>query len=159
MLRVHCLLILGVFVTPSLQAADVDYQRQIKPVLRERCFACHGALKQESGLRVDTAAAMRGGGDSGPAIEPGSAAASFLLERISSEDESFRMPPEGKPLTAEQIAAIRTWIDQGAPPPEDESPEDDPRAHWAFQPPAASGSPLIRQSAIRIPCCGASIST
>ncbi len=124
-----------------LAAADVDYLREVKAVLQERCFACHGALKQEGGLRVDTAAAMRQGGDSGPAINPGDAEASLLVERISATDESYRMPPEGRPLAAEQIAAIRTWIDQGAVAPADDQPEQDPMAHWAFQPPQRPAVP------------------
>src|SRR4051812_5835763 len=79
----------------------VDYQSQIKPVLRERCFACHGALKQKGGLRLDTAAFALKGGDSGPAIAPGDVAASLLLERVTAADESERMPPEGEPLRPE----------------------------------------------------------
>ena len=52
----------------SAQDASVDYGRDIKPILRERCYACHGALKQESGLRLDTAASLLKGGESGPAV-------------------------------------------------------------------------------------------
>src|SRR5690349_1436240 len=53
---------------PAAPSQGVDYLRDIKPIFKERCYACHGALKQESGLRVDTAAAIRLGGDSGPAV-------------------------------------------------------------------------------------------
>ena len=55
------------------RAADepVDYLKQIRPILRERCIACHGSLKQEGGLRLDTAALAIKGGDSGPVIVPG----------------------------------------------------------------------------------------
>ena len=121
----------------SSSAADdrIDYVTQIKPVLRDRCFACHGALKQKGGLRLDTAALAIKGGDSGAVIKPGDAAASALLQRVSASDESERMPPEGEPLRAEQIAALKQWIDQEAVAPKDEQPEQDPRDHWAFKTP------------------------
>src|SRR5688500_10739127 len=87
----------------TASAVEVEYLRDIKPILRERCFACHGALKQESGLRVDSVAALRQGGDSGAAVDPGNASESLLLDRVSSEDTSYRMPPEGKPLEPPQV--------------------------------------------------------
>lgn len=129
-----------------LQAADtaVDYLKEIKPVLRERCYACHGALKQNGGLRLDTASLLTKGGESGPAIESGAAASSLLLRRVSTADESERMPPEGNPLTASQIAALKNWIDQGAASPADESPERDPRDHWAFRRPVRPELPVVK---------------
>ena len=98
------------------QAAEerVDYLKQIKPVLRERCFACHGALKQEGKLRLDTAALAIKGGESGAAFKPGDVDGSLLLKRVTASDEAERMPPEGEPLKAEQIAALKQWIAQKA---------------------------------------------
>lgn len=116
-------------------ASAADYLRDIKPIVKERCYACHGALKQESGLRLDTGSAIRKGSETGPVVSAGKSAESALIERVSSADLSVRMPPEGKPLTPEQIAALKTWIDQGAVSPELESPEEDPREHWAFRKP------------------------
>ncbi|MCA9151619.1 MAG: hypothetical protein KDA92_20040, partial [Planctomycetales bacterium] len=69
--------------SPASASADVDYLRDIKPVLRERCFACHGAIKQAGGLRLDGATAISTGGDSGPVIEAGDAADSVLMQRVS----------------------------------------------------------------------------
>ena len=112
----------------------VDYLRQIKPVLSKRCYACHGALKQEAGLRLDTAAQALKGGDSGLVITPGNPTTSVLIQRITEQDESERMPPIGEPLQPEQITSIRTWIAQKAIAPADEQPESDPRDHWAFRP-------------------------
>lgn len=128
------------------RAADdrVDYVKQIRPILRERCIACHGALKQNGGLRLDTAALAIQGGDSGAAIEPGDADASPLLTRVTATDIAERMPPEGEPLKPEQIAALKSWIQQRAPAPVDEQPERDPRDHWAFKPPQR---PPVPQSA------------
>ncbi len=111
----------------------VDYLMQVKPILKHRCYACHGSIKQEGGLRLDTAAFAMQGGDSGPAIYPGNAASSLLLDRISSHEESTRMPLEGEALTNEQIKLIRAWIEQGGAAPDDEEPEADPSDHWAFQ--------------------------
>ncbi|MCA9146360.1 MAG: PSD1 domain-containing protein [Planctomycetales bacterium] len=115
-------------------AQPVDYSRDIKPILKERCFACHGGLKQEAELRLDTAALMSKGGDSGPAIKLGDSDNSLLVARVSSEDESERMPPEGMALSPEQITQLRDWIDQGAIAPENEKPEEAPQEHWAFKP-------------------------
>jgi mono/diheme cytochrome c family protein len=116
-------------------ASKVDYVTQIKPILKSRCYACHGALKQKANLRLDAVALARTGGDSGPAWEPGQPAASPILERIAATDDAERMPPDGKPLTAEQIALLTAWISQGAAAPANDAPETDPREHWAFQKP------------------------
>ena len=119
----------------------VDYTRQIKPVLTARCVACHGALKQEAGLRLDTAALAIKGGESGAVIVPGDTAASLLLKRITATDESERMPPEGEPLSPEQIAALQDWIVQNARAPADEQPERHSRDHWAFRTPIRPAVP------------------
>ncbi len=114
-------------------AADaVDYVRDVKTIFESRCNACHGALKQESNLRLDTAVSILRGGDGGPAVLARDASASELIYRVTADDESIRMPPEGHPLTDEQIQAITGWINEGARAPENEQPEDDPRQHWAF---------------------------
>ena len=127
----------------GLAAEQVDYLQQIKPVLAERCYACHGALKQEAGLRLDTAALAIKGSENGPVILPGDAAASVLIQRVTAKDESERMPPIGEPLHPEQIAALRTWIATKAIAPADEQPESDPREHWAFRPIVRPAVPAV----------------
>jgi mono/diheme cytochrome c family protein len=122
------------FAGDVLAKEQVSYLKQVKPVLAKRCYACHGALKQEAGLRLDTAALAIRGSDNRPVIKPGDSAASILVQRVTASDESERMPPIGEPLEREQIAAIRTWIDQKAISPANEQPEADPRDHWAFRP-------------------------
>src|SRR5689334_17311281 len=97
---------------PLPAAEPVDYLRDIKPILQQRCYACHGALKQKAKLRLDTQALAVAGGRSGAAIKPGDAAASLLLERVNDPNDQTRMPPEGKPLTATQITLLKTWIEQ-----------------------------------------------
>lgn len=118
------------------QAQEVDYLKQIKPLLESRCYACHGALKQHGELRLDTVAFALKGGTSGPVIIKGDPEGSELIRRVSTTDPSERMPPEheGMPLSSEEIERLRQWIRAGAPHPANEQPEADPRLHWAFQP-------------------------
>jgi hypothetical protein len=122
----------------SSAALAVDYEKEIKPLLKERCYACHGALKQKAGLRLDTATAMRQGGDGGDILTKHH---SMLLDRVTTTDKDDRMPPEGEgsKFTAEQVAKLQAWVAAGAPAPAQEKPEDDPRAHWAYQLPKSSG--------------------
>jgi hypothetical protein len=133
-------------VRPLCADEPVDYLRNVKPVLQERCYACHGALKQESALRLDTAAAIQQGGNSGPAIVPGKVDESRLIERVTAEDADYRMPPEGKPLSAAEIAHLKQWIAEGAPHSDDETPEEDPLAHWAFQPIVRPAVPRVNDA-------------
>ena len=112
----------------------VDFEREIRPILLARCFACHGAKKQESGLRLDIKKAAFDGGDSGKAIVPGKSKQSEFIRRVTSDNKDERMPPEGKPLTDEQIAKLTRWIDQGAVWPDDGKSLAAKSDHWAFQP-------------------------
>ena len=113
----------------SGEAAASAYEKEIKPVLKERCYACHGALKQKAGLRVDTVAFIK----EANVIASGDPEKSELVQRIRSNDEEERMPPEGHALTQVQVKSITDWITAGALAPEGERPEDDPLEHWAFQ--------------------------
>jgi hypothetical protein len=116
--------------------AEADYLREVKPLLQARCYACHGALKQEGGLRLDTAALIRQGGESGPAVVAGDAAGSLLVQRVATADPDDRMPPEheGELFKPAEVDVVRGWIAAGAVGPADEPPEADPRDHWAFRP-------------------------
>ena len=120
LLLVACL----VLMEPAAAQESQDYLEKIKPVLRARCYACHGVLKQEADLRLDTARKMQAAG----ILKSGK-----LLERVSSQDLDHRMPPEGEPLEPEQIASIRQWIKAGAHVPAEEVAEIAPADHWAFQ--------------------------
>src|SRR5437588_12885405 len=78
----------------SLPAAEsVEYLRDVKPLLAARCSACHGALQQKGGLRLDTAKLLREGGNSGPAAVPGKAADSLLIAHVTASGGKRRMPP------------------------------------------------------------------
>jgi mono/diheme cytochrome c family protein len=132
---------------PDKRAA-VDYLHDVKPLLSKHCYACHGALKQKAGLRLDTAALLRKGGDGGPAIAEGKSDESLITDAITGR-EGWQMPPEGEGsrLSAHEIATVRAWIDQGASAPAEERPQKDPRKHWAFRSPARP--PVPRVSATR----------
>ena len=141
----------ALLVSPILgfvaQAAErVDYFQEVKPVLAARCYSCHGALKQESKLRLDTVGFIKRGGKNGPAVLAGKPAASLLLKKVSAHSLDERMPPEGEPLRTPQIAAIREWIAAGAIAPKDERPEPDPQEHWAFRVPLKVGPPKLANS-------------
>ena len=126
--------------------AEVDYEQQIKPLFAARCVACHGVLKQEAGLRLDTGALARRGGDDGAVIIPTDAAVSRLMARVTATDPAERMPAEGDPLTPEQIADLGAWIAEGATSSDDERPEQDPREHWSFGPVVRPPVPLYENS-------------
>lgn len=143
------------FISDAIPAQEpVDYLRQIKPILQHRCYACHGALKQEGGLRLDTAALAIKGGDSGAVMMPGELADnSILLKRVAAQNADERMPPseEGEALTAEQIELLHRWIAAGAKAPADEQPEADPSRHWAFQPIIRPALPMDSSTWCRTP--------
>ena len=74
----------------------VDYVKEIKPLLAEKCYACHGSLQQKGELRVDTVKSLLEGGNQGPALTAGKGAASLLIERITGANGVPRMPPPSK---------------------------------------------------------------
>ncbi len=139
---------------PLLAAEPLDYLREVKPLLTVRCYACHGALQQKGGLRVDTAQSFRAGGDHGPALVPRKSDESLVLAHVTGAAGKKRMPPpsEGEALTSAQVALLKAWIDQGAIGPVDEKPESDPREHWAFRSPVRPAVPQVHDpSRIRNP--------
>ena len=120
------------------------YSAKIKPLFAVRCFACHGALEQKGGLRVDTVADMLKGGDSGPGIIPGKPRESLVWQRSAGHGNKRRMPPkgEGEEVGPEDLSRLEQWIASGAPAPEREQRDPDPRDHWAFKKPVRAVAPL-----------------
>ncbi|HEV3137210.1 MAG TPA: DUF1549 domain-containing protein, partial [Pirellulales bacterium] len=140
------LLIAMLLLAPISSAlAEVDYIREVKPILSHNCYNCHGPLRQKSGLRLDHVTFIRRGGDSGPAIAAKSDD-SRLAHAVSGTGHIERMPLDAKPLSDEQIATLKAWIDEGAPAPEEKLP-DDPRQHWSFQKPTRPSLPEVKNSA------------
>ena len=98
-MRIILSLLALVLAATTAFAAPVDYEREVKPIFREHCAACHGVLKQNGSLRVDTGASLRQGGDSGPAVVPGKPADSELVKQITpGKDGKGLMPKSGPAL-------------------------------------------------------------
>jgi hypothetical protein len=125
--------------TSASAAEPVDFKKDVRPVLQERCFACHGALAQKGKLRVDSAADIL----KREVVVAGKPGQSELFLRVSSENEATRMPPEGHALKAAEVAKIKAWIEQGAKAPADDAREPDPRDHWAFRTPVRPKPPKL----------------
>jgi hypothetical protein len=128
-----------------------DYLRDVKPILAAHCYKCHGPDEQEADLRLDTARLAIAGGASGKAIVPGRSGESLLIRALTGAGETVRMPPEdeAEPLSGEQIAMVRSWIDSGAHAPVDEPALKPTRPkrksdHWAFQPIARPAIPQVQ---------------
>ncbi len=127
-------------------AGALDFEKDVRPILEDHCFDCHGEDKQKSKLRLDSALGILRGGESGEAlIVAGKSAESYLLKRVTHENTKEAMPPKGDRLTAEQITILRTWIDSGAKMPRAEEAAASLKLktdHWSFQPvqrPAGAG--------------------
>ncbi len=122
----HLAALVAIVALPGLaSAADIDFNRDVRPILSDKCYACHGpdAKHRKADLRLDVEKDAR---DSG-VIEPGKPDKSYLIERIVAEDEAERMPPKksGKMLTAKEIDILKRWIAEGAKWAD----------HWAYVPP------------------------
>ncbi len=138
---------------PEPAATTVDFAAEIQPILRARCYDCHGPEGQESNLRLDRRDNLLEGGDSGePALVVGNSRKSLLIRRVAGLDEDI-MPPDGPRLTRQQIALFRAWIDQGAkmPAAEDGSKDSLTTDHWSFQPLVRPALPCVDDAWIRTP--------
>jgi hypothetical protein len=138
----------------GIRAEDLSFEKDIRPILKAHCFHCHGEQGEtEGGLDVRLKRLLVAGGESGPAIVPGSPEDSLLIERVLAGE----MPPEDKHLSPSDAKALETWIRQGAATLRDEpenlseetyfTPEE--LDYWAFQTiqrprvPTVATSPLL----------------
>ncbi len=133
----------------ALPAAAADFNRDVKPVLAKHCIACHGPDKQRASLRLDSAAAVRAGGNSGPAVVPGKSDTSLLIHAVLGARDVKVMPPKGARLSPAEVAVLRKWIDAGAPVPAGETVAGSrPKSrHWAFQPVRRPAEPAVKDAA------------
>jgi len=143
-----CSLVASVAIAaPAAAADDALFESAIRPVLVDACFRCHGGERVSGGLRVDSRAALVGGGDSGPAIVPGDSARSLLIQAIARHDDVSAMPPElDKALRPEQVAAFERWIGADALWPETAAAFE-VEGHWAFAPVADPPLPPVADEA------------
>src|SRR5262249_24091613 len=98
---------------PTTTERKVDYEKDVKPILAQNCYTCHGPRAQQAGLRLDARQNALRGGDQGTVIIPGNSSESNLVRRIRGRDGGIQMPPTGE-LTKDEIGILRAWIDQGA---------------------------------------------
>jgi hypothetical protein len=127
---------------PSAASNKISFNFQIRPILSDKCFSCHGPdpRNRKAGLRLDTRAGafgeLRSGGH---AIVPRHLDESELVARITAEAEADRMPPRvlGRTLSSQEIGLLKRWIEQGA----------EWKDHWSFIPPERVHPPNVRQTA------------
>ena len=140
--------LLGAAESPVPTPAQREFfEKDVRPVLAENCYSCHGPKKQKSGLRLDSREFILKGGEVGPVVVPGDPSASRLILSINhaKQKDVEAMPGEGEKLPANQIAALTEWVKQGLPWPTEAGPAvAEPRKHWAFQPVAAPAVPNVR---------------
>ena len=126
-MRYLLLMTVALGCAPRLTAADVNFARDVLPILSDHCFACHGpdANARKADLRLDTKAdALR---KESPVIIPGKSGDSELIRRLTADDDTELMPPPKfkKPLSPKQVETLKRWVDRGAAWGQ----------HWAFEPP------------------------
>jgi hypothetical protein len=158
MLWLPCALVLSrapaMAATADSHEAMVFFENQIRPILANRCYECHGEKKQKSGLRLDSSVAFSKGGEGGLAVVAGKPDESMLIKAVRRTDSDLEMPPDD-PLPPAEVALLEKWVAMGAP-----FPADAPNAHagaakdefgftaeqrkyWVFQPLAKVTPPAV----------------
>ncbi len=135
----------------SLPRPHLDgwFEKEVRPILAENCYSCHGPQQQMSSLRLDSRAGMIRGGDRGPSIVPGNPEESLLVRAVRHQD--LKMPLGGS-LEASEIETLMGWIRTGAYWPDSSAPAENVadsyprmvREHWAFQPVEKPSLPAIK---------------
>ena len=149
-------LIAPLFLAASVGAAEPSlaptatqlefFEKEVRPVLADHCYKCHGEKKQKSGLRLDSREYVLKGGELGPVVVPGNPETSRLILSINhvKATDVYAMPGEDDKLPPKAIAALTEWVRQGLPWPAEAKPNGlDPRKHWAFQPVVAPTPPVV----------------
>jgi mono/diheme cytochrome c family protein len=134
---------------PAISADEIDFSKEVRPILERHCFSCHGPTRQKSSLRLDLkASTLKGGEAFGPALVAGKPDQSPLLRLVRGDEPELRMPPKGDPLSAAEIATLEKWIRDGAEWPQEAGGADpvDDRSHWSFQPLKNPAPPSVQNS-------------
>ena len=92
----------------------VDFDHQVVPILKKKCVECHAGEAKKGGFSLNDRAGLLEGSENGKVVTPGQAAASRLIQVVTSSDPDEQMPPKGERLTPEEVAVLRAWIDEGA---------------------------------------------
>jgi hypothetical protein len=132
----------------ATEAKHQFFEKKIRPLLIEKCYACHSTEKNKSkgDLKLDTEEAWLRGGEQGPAVVPGKPEESLLIKAVRYEDDNLKMPPKshGGKLSDVQIRDMEQWIKDGAKAPVVKLSQGDSRQWWSFQPvqrPLVPGQP------------------
>jgi hypothetical protein len=131
---------------PPAAARQVDFVKDIQPILKEHCYSCHGEHKQKGGLRWDVKQLANKGGDRGVEFVAGKSAESRMIQAVAAIDPEFVMPEKGERLNKEQVGLLRAWIDQGAVWPNgvDLVKYVDTKDHWSFKAPVRPTPPSTK---------------
>src|SRR5882762_449279 len=142
----------------KLSPSDLEFfEGKIRPIFVENCYKCHseGAEKVKGGLLLDTREAALKGGNTGPAVVPGNAEKSLLIQAVRYKDKDLQMPPNDKKLADSQIADLEAWIRMGAPDPRTTGSDashtyalnmEKGKQHWAYQPVKKPSVPQVADS-------------
>jgi hypothetical protein len=138
---------------PGSVRAEVDFERDIEPILSRRCVACHHAHDAQGGLNLSSAAGLQSGGESGPAVVAGDPSSSLLWQRVEAGEMPAAAQGQTKRLPDEEIQRLRDWIAAGAAwpvqrtidPYEHSTPDRAGRDWWALQPLQPIPVPTMRQ--------------
>ena len=136
---------------PSTEQVDF-FEKQIRPILVNRCYECHSAEKKtKGGLALDTAESVLKGGDTGPALVAGDPEKSLLIEAVRYKNHDLQMPPK-KQLSEAEVKTLEDWVKMGAPDPRDTAPVakggrvidiNEGRKYWSFSPLARVEPPTV----------------
>jgi hypothetical protein len=156
-IRRAALVVVALLGAPLFASADDEFfEKKIRPLLAEKCLNCHGGAggKVKGGLKLTSSAEVLEGGETGPAVKPGSPDESLIIRAVKYTDENLKMPPKGK-LSNAEIADLTKWVKDGArwpkeaaqtnPEPKSNTPLFTPeqKAFWAFQPVREPSAPNI----------------
>ncbi|MEQ1852665.1 MAG: PSD1 and planctomycete cytochrome C domain-containing protein [Chthoniobacteraceae bacterium] len=128
------------------------FENEVRPLLANRCYECHGEKKKKGSLRMDNISFIKAGGDSGPALVAGNPDKSLIIQAVRYKDPDFEMPPKEK-LPDKEIAILEKWVKLGAPWPETEATRvavdehgfaEKDRSFWSFQPLAKPVPPAVK---------------
>jgi hypothetical protein len=130
-------------------AQPVDFVADVLPIFETSCYTCHSGAQPQAGLRLDVRSMAMKGSNGGAVIVPGDSTDSPLIHRVSGLGGLRPMPPAGTPLTADQIAILKRWIDQGAQWPDPVANEKNAgiQKHWAYAKPVKPPVPTVKDAA------------
>ena len=151
----------ALFLIPLAASAaegDAFFRERVEPLLKQRCYECHShAGKIKGGLVLDSRSGWQAGGDSGPALVPGTPEKSHLIEAVRYTNPDMEMPPKAK-LPQSEIAVLEEWVKRGAPDPRETVAVakavkktgvdvEEGRKHWSYQPVRDAEPPIVHDQA------------